>query len=255
MILFLLSIEYNVNLSRESITVGEPIDITIQWEDTFSLSPSFHDTMMIEILDEVIKVKGKETKAVWKVTAYSPGEKTINFLRKGDTIPAVQVHFSVESVLSGEEKGIADVKPPMGMFNPLYLLWLVMIPLFLMAFLLRKGRKGRPVMEEEEVPPVVEALEALEGIKKVIEQDPKEFFTFLSEIFRRYIQRGFGIPAVEATTTEIAHHIRKRRVKELEECIDWMREWDLYKFTEMVPQKQRAEEYYEKVKEFLNASG
>jgi len=73
-------------------------------------------------------------------------------------------------------------------------------------------------------------------------------------LFRRYIERRFRIPAIEATTTEIAHYIRKKHIKELEVCIDWLREWDIYKFTEIMPQKQRAEEYFKKVEEFINVS-
>ncbi|HDI83589.1 MAG TPA: hypothetical protein ENF18_07360 [candidate division WOR-3 bacterium] len=255
MILLLLFLDYNVKISKETITVGEPIEITIQWKDTFKLYPSSPDTMMIEILDKDIKTEKNESKGIWKLTAYSPGDKTVNFLRKGDTIPAVQINFTVKSVLTGKERDIADVRPPMGMFNPLYLLYLLLIPLALIIYLLVRRKKHKPpVVKEEEVPPDVEALETLNKIKDLIDEDLKLFFTGLSELFRRYIERRFRIPAIEATTTEIAHYIRKKHIKELEVCIDWLREWDIYKFTEIMPQKQRAEEYFKKVEEFINVS-
>jgi len=59
---------------------------------------------------------------------------------------------------------------------------------------------------------------------------------------------------VEATTSEISRQIKKRRMKSIAPFIPLLKEWDIYKFTEVVPKKERAIQGFKKLKEFINVT-
>ncbi|MDE6715055.1 MAG: cell wall anchor protein, partial [Muribaculaceae bacterium] len=76
-------------------------------------------------------------------------------------------------------------------------------------------RKGEEVMAQAEVPllpPYEEAIDALGTLKAAklwqAGQD-KEYYTRLTDILRRYIDRRFGINAVEMTTTQIIDTLKR----------------------------------------------
>jgi hypothetical protein len=97
------------------------------------------------------------------------------------------------------------------------------------------------------------ALEELEQLNRdqLIEKGiVREYYFRLSEIFRRYIERRFHIPAVERTTEELVPDILNRTefgsaVKA--ETREILRHADLVKFARLSPDKNATDSEYRKV--------
>lgn len=252
MILLLFSIT-KLNISKELITAGEMIEARFSLKDSINLTLSFNDSDIIEIREMKIIRKKDGFDYSYKLTSYISGEKKIYLLKDNDTMGLIE--FKVKSLLKGDETDIVDIKEPLNVFNPYYLLFLLLIPLIAaIVVLIKKPNKKKKIIEEITTPPEEEALNNLEIAKEMIDKDLKIFFFSISEIFRIYIERKFNLPAIESTTTEISYYIKKLKLNELIEFIPLLKEWDIYKFTEIKPLKEKAEESLNKVREFINAN-
>uniref|UniRef100_A0A7C4UHE4 Uncharacterized protein n=1 Tax=candidate division WOR-3 bacterium TaxID=2052148 RepID=A0A7C4UHE4_UNCW3 len=252
MILFFLSIT-KLNISKDVITAGEKIYANFTLNDSLNLRISFNDSELIEIMDAKVKKKKNLYEYTYTLTSYLPGEKNVYLLKDTDTIGII--NFKVKSLIKGDETDIVDIKNPLNVFNPYWLFLLLIIPAILILFIvLRKPKKKKIKEEVIFIPPEDEALKSLEIARELIDNDIKMFFFSLSEIFRTYIEKKFNFPAIESTTTEINYYAKRLKLKNVEEFIPILREWDIYKFTEIMPERERAIESFNKVKEFINAN-
>ncbi len=250
MILLIFAIT-KLDISKKEITVGEIIEAKLFLKDSLSLNITFNDSDLIEINKVIIKKKKDGFQYIYTLTSYLTGEKNVYLLKDKDTVGII--NFKVKSLLKGDETDIVDIKNPLNVFNPYYLFLLLLIPLILFVVFLLKKPKRKKKVEEIKTPPEEEALSMLEKTRELLEKDLKLFFFNISEVFRIYIEKKFGFPAVESTTTEISQYIKKLKLNELNEFIPIMREWDIYKFTDIEPEKNRAVESFDKVKGFVDA--
>jgi hypothetical protein len=142
-----------------------------------------------------------------------------------DTIASNQVGLKVSTVPVDVDKpeefyDIKDVwKPPFVIAD--YYGWIfgILLALFLICvigYVIKKMKNRKPAEEgvkaEPELPPYEQAMKELAEIKemKLWQQGRnKEYYTLLTETLRRYIQRRFGINAMEMTSGEIMDMIRK----------------------------------------------
>ncbi len=251
MILLLFTIT-KLNISKDLITAGEIIEAKLNLKDSINISLSFNDSDLIEINEMKINKSKQGYDYLYKLTSYHPGEKKIYLLKDKDTLGLIE--FKVKSLLKGDETDIVDIKEPLNVFNPYYLFLLLIIPFVaFLIFIFKRPKRKKKIIEEITIPPEEEALSMLEKAKDMIEKDLKIFFFNISEIFRIYIEKKFRFPAIESTTTEISQYIKKLKLSELNEFVPLMKRWDIYKFTEIAPDKKDAEESFNKVKEFINA--
>ncbi len=89
----------------------------------------------------------------------------------------------------------------------------VLIILFLVKYVKRKKKYGdkKDKQEKPSEPAHVVALRELDRLKeeKLWQQGfIKDYYTRLTEIIRRYIERRFNVPAMEQTSTEILHSMK-----------------------------------------------
>ena len=153
---------------------------------------------------------------------------------------------------------IFDIKPPLEM--PLkfgefsgYLLWglLGLAALGVLVWLFIKRRKalglfGAPKSID---PPHVAAIKALETLhnQKVWQTGRhKLYYTKLTDIIREYLEKRYGIPAMEMTSDEILSAIIDLNlpVKSVDEMQDLLRSADLVKFAKYVPDADYNENAY-----------
>ncbi len=75
----------------------------------------------------------------------------------------------------------------------------------------------------------------------------KEFFSELSEVLRRYIERRYRFPALEMTTWDIEQELRRDDFPQIlhQEGLLILRESDLVKFAKYVPPWQSCDEHLE----------
>ena len=147
---------------------------------------------------------------------------------------------------------LQDIHPVKPVFEPVYKwydwmpMWLVrywwivlivvVVALVIAYVVYMKRKHGRllPVVKRKRLPAAEEALEALRLLKQrgLWQQGrDKQYFTELTDILRVYIDRRYGINAVEMTTTEIKRTLRDRgeaqavntHLNEILEVADWVK--------------------------------
>ena len=111
---------------------------------------------------------------------------------------------------------VADAGMKWHDYIPLWLLWLLLIPVAVVAgvFIYRKTRKAEEFRKMEHIKPVppfdlaMQRLDALRSQRLAQSGHEKEFYTQLTDILRQYLQGRFGINAMEMTTTQIVKALR-----------------------------------------------
>ena len=156
----------------------------------------------------------------------------------------------VNSLLPDSAQDILDIKGPAELARSwkniiLYsAIAAVLIVLGAAAYLYyRKKKLGKTLFErkkEPEMPAHLEAYRALERLKNsslLAENKIKEYYSELSEIIRRYLERRYFKPILEMTTTEALAVLQEQAVSEevLKNCEELLSTSDLVKFAKLVP--------------------
>jgi len=177
-------------------------------------------------------------------------------------LQSAQIFIEVKSVLKDKQAGAAtdiiDIKPlqdvprplrPLLMYGGAALLFFLIAGTVIYLYVRRKKKLAAVPAK----PAHLLALEELEQLNRdqLIEKGiVREYYFRLSEIFRRYIERRFHIPAVERTTEELVPDILNRTefgsgVKT--ETREILRHADLVKFARLSPDKNATDSEYRKV--------
>lgn len=160
---------------------------------------------------------------------------------------------TIEDVPAGpNDKG--DIRGIVGALGPAALSpwwWLLALSLiFAICFLLwRKRERARlgpppppPVPADEEA---LTKLRDLQASSLLAAGKIKEFYSAISETLRGYLERGFQVPALERTTSELMRDLRKKQPVASERQIDLkqiLEDCDLVKFAKYRPDTKEAEE-------------
>jgi hypothetical protein len=111
----------------------------------------------------------------------------------------------------------------------------------------RRRRPGEPLPVAPYVPAIPPHLEALAALRELEREalpargQMKEHYARLSLILRGYLERRFGVPAVDFTTEEIRSELARRESREVgEDVVDLFGEADLVKFARLDPGKDAA---------------
>lgn len=137
-----------------------------------------------------------------------------------DTVRSKQLVLTVTPVKVKADDEISPLTPPADPENPLifdalpdwlvYYWWIILLVAALAAggwWVWRRYRKeGTILPPKPELPPHVVALQRLERLKnrKLWQSgQEKEFYTLLTDILRTYLDKRFGIKAMEMTSTQI----------------------------------------------------
>lgn len=232
-------------LDSDSMMIGDQVVFTIHveaaenvdfqlpiLEDTLSrnleiLFPITSDTTMLEdkkVVEQSYMITGFET-GMQLVPAqrviYSIGE-----IR--DTALSMPFMIQVFEPVVDTAQQIKPIKPPVN--TPLSFReilpwiavgiggWMVATLIFALIWMYRQKRKDpETFLLKPQEPAHVIAFRDLDILKdeKVWEQgEVKKYYTRLTEITRHYIERQYGIPAMESTTEEILHAFRKTNTED-----------------------------------------
>ena len=95
-----------------------------------------------------------------------------------------------------------------------WMAWGVVALLLLLIFLIVRLRSNKPIIARiriiKRVPPHKKAMKAIEEIKAdnvVRAEDPKEYYTRLTDTLRQYINERYGFNAMEMTSSEIIERL------------------------------------------------
>jgi hypothetical protein len=175
------------------------------------------------------------------------------------------IKVKVESVLSGSDQELKDLKPQADIaanYRPflLFLAALSSIVYFVYRFIqyMRRRKSPAKVEVEDKRSPEQIALEAIQLLinRKLIEQGYlKDFYLELSEIVKRYLGTRLNIPSLERTTEEFTGDLKRcelppthfHKIKEfLEDC-------DLVKFAKYHPSQEESQKVLAQAFEIIDS--
>ncbi|MBN2077381.1 MAG: hypothetical protein JW838_00350 [Spirochaetes bacterium] len=159
----------------------------------------------------------------------------------------------VEIAPSNKEGEFQEIEPPMdlgGNYLRLVLLLLGIAVLGVLAFFIGRHLRKR-ILERRQAPVIIPPLETfmkevgeLRGEELIEGGRIEEFVLGISMIFRAFLSAQFGFDATEMTSHEIERKIRKAFPRDLHarchaDIMENLNLWDLSKFAEFTPSKER----------------
>lgn len=224
--------ELRVQLSEDSVTVGQRFHLSITAEHDFTADPAFPqptDTLNFGDL-EVLKqlARGSSTRGgtridsvVYEVTTFALDTALVPpipvlFTAGEDTfsVRTPQTLVPVISLVPPDAQDVRDLAPLVEFPRPIwpYLAGgaILLLLAALLAFYLWK-RRGReePVPTEPHAPPELPHVEALKRLQALEHTDLADrdsiqpFYTELSDVLRHYLARRLHVNAKEMTTREL----------------------------------------------------
>ena len=199
------------------------------------------------------------TLALYKTGSFEIPPVAVSYRGEGVQAGSVRTQehsVRVESTLSDDSKDILDIKGPLEIPRSLWSLWpwfaaALGLAALIFLYLRRKGGEApSAVSRKPRLSPYDEAYRALRRLRDsglLEEGQLKPYFTRLSEIIRRYLERRYLIQAMESTTTQLLDQLRKMSLAldELKLFRDFFPCCDLVKFAKYappVPEQERVTE-------------
>jgi len=266
-------------LDLSDITIGDKITYTLVVEhdkDTqllnpkpIVMAPEHFETYGPDV--KLLKSKTAQRGRIWKsieykITAYEPGEYNIPPITikcldaNGREFSAISktLGFRVRSVRPNGARTIKDIRGPENVprnIAPYILIWVVLIAgLGVFAYFYFKKRKVFVTVEPETVilqrlphEIALDQLREIELMDLVAKGEMKKYCTRISEVIRRYIEKRYGIAALELTTAKVLDALLKRKApiftneKDLIDKIgDFLNACDSVKFAKYQPSADEA---------------
>jgi len=280
------NIVVTAKLDTNKILIGDQINLQLKAQaavGTKIIFPITNDTINEKI--EILKQSKIDTtyspdkqryelSKLITITSFDSGYYAIppfNFYTKDDTLNPISTSallFSVQTLAVDTTKAFRDIKPPLNApltFDEIlpYLIGVVALLILIIGFIYywKKRKKNLPIIPEKPkvvIPPHIEALENLQILKdeKLWQNGfEKEYHIRLSDIIRTYIEKRYGVTALEQTTDEIMRHTRT-----LESIDDVLRNKlkqilmlsDMVKFAKELPLPNENEMSIDHAFEFVN---
>jgi len=208
------------------IQISYPAKTIISWPDIKDTLTKHIEVVQKSKIDTLNKdVKNFILNQSYTITSFDSGsfyipQISFKYKNPGDTgyFEALtdSLLLNVNTIAVDTTKAIKDIKGPLSVpwtFMEIlpYLIGIVLLAaiIWFVIYYIRKRRRGEALIDfsKPKLPPHEEALKALEALrnKKLWQNNKvKEYYTELTEIIRIYIERRFGIIAMEMTTDEIA---------------------------------------------------
>lgn len=232
-------------LGSDSLMIGEQIAYTLRVEASkeveFAL-PIIEDTLSrtLEVIaplssDTILEGDRRMIEHSYLITVFEPGSQIIPsqevIYKQGaiyDTARSMPISLQVYVPEVDTSKQIKPIKAPINTpltFKEIFP-WLALglggllisaaVFWLLVSFFRRKKDPERFNQKSLEAAHII-AFRELDRLKeeKIWSQGlVKQYYTRLTEITRRYIERQYGIPAMESTTDEILHAFRKANLND-----------------------------------------
>jgi hypothetical protein len=259
-------VEILAELDTNLITIGDQFNLRLQVSQPSGMDVVFPD-IMDTLTSEIEVLQQFETDTTWSgndqielkkrylLTCFDSGLYEIpplpfrlSFDNWIDTVFSNSMYLLVYTVPL--DSTIRDIKQPIDVpvslaeVLPYILIGAGILALaYGIIYILRKRKRKEPVFAftKPRDPPHVIALRELDELRKAKlwqKNEYKVYYTRLTEIIRRYIERRFGIPAMEQTTFDILRSWKEEGYED-QELIDILKQLlnlaDLVKFAKEKP--------------------
>lgn len=264
--------EVTAEVDRTEVTIGDTVRYVLRLEHDEGIRLEYPE--LAANLDEFqirdYKVTGPTVKKgrityiqEYLITTFTLGEYTIPPVTLSYTdavgvvreITAPARTITVKPVIrrTGDGDDVRDIKGTRAMPRDLRRVWWVMGGIVLIGggiaaalYILRLRRRNK---EEETLrrPPEDTAREELDSLCRsslLAEGKLKEYYDRLSDIIRRYSEGRWSIVALDRTTWEFYHQLRRNRVDRdhVDLVYSFLKECDLVKFAKYAPPRHTIEE-------------
>ena len=196
--------------------------------------------------------------------AYIVGSDTV---RSGTPLTLKVIPVNVDSLNNVHPlKPVAEPEYKWFDWMPVWLVkyWWAVLPVVLLiagaltaVWLKRKNGTIIPKRIKKRLPPAEEALAALHAIKaRMAMMEGKQYYTELTDVLRVYIDRRFGINAVEMTSSQIKRHLKERgETRAVDEQLDMILEIaDFVKFAGLRPLPGDNEAAWQRAVDFVEVT-
>ena len=278
--LFAQEIKVTASTDTTDYQVGDQIKYSLVInadKNVYVINPFFRDSLrnvdVIKLSDPIVTAtdSGKTIKYGSLLSRFDSAQVTIPAIKieyrtKGDTtlksILSNPVTFNVHTLKVSMQEEIKDIKPPIRLFNYLFIIYIVIALILLTVgyFVYRKYFKNKPEQvskpKAEKIPIYKLALRKLDQLdKEEIWQKGyvKEYHSRITEIIREYFKKQFGLPALELTTTDTLKLLSKHPagVKVLDITSQFLNNADLVKFAKYTPLELVNREMMTQAKEIV----
>lgn len=251
---------------RTTLTIGDQLHFTLTLKhspdlklDSLNLKEELNK---FEVRDSTVITKaGKReiatqyrfTLVPWQVGKLEIPSLVINYNDKEGRQKSVfsdPIKIEVKSVLGqvSDSTDIKGLKAQMNLGRSLWFYLLVTLALLalgtgLTLYLLNRRKKKLTKPEIIRTPWEL-ALEELFNLREAHRSGRipvKEYYFYLTEILRGYLERRFGIPLLESTTTEIRAQLERNYLspESKKSLLQFLEQSDLIKFAKVLPETQR----------------
>ncbi len=232
-------------------------------KNIFVINPFFRDSLkgvdVISLSDPILSESDSENTIKYEAVLSKfdssqvilPPIK-IEYRTEGDTtlqfILSNSVSFNVHRISVNVEEEIKDIKPPIRLFNFVFLIYiliaLTIISVLVYYFIYKKYLKRKQEIvvkkKEEKLLSHQIALRKLDQLEKEELWQKgfvKDYHSKITDIIREYFEKQFGLPALERTTTESLKLLRKhpQGIKVIDITSQFLNNADLVKFAKFTP--------------------
>lgn len=231
------SVMVEAKIDSLSMLIGEQtqIHVTVSYEAGQKVQfPQLKDTLVSGV--EIIEISPVRTKALdgnrmeqtraYTITAFEQNVylippfkvKVNNKEYQSKSLPLKVVTVKVDTAHPDKFFGPKDVmNPPFAWADWALIFWLsvVFVPLaIVVVYLIVRYKDQKPIIRQifvkPKLPPHQEAMKEIESIKAEggrLQEDPKAYYTKLTDVLRNYIRERYGFNAREMTSREIINHL------------------------------------------------
>ena len=267
------------NLDLSDITIGDRITYTLIIEhdkDTQLLNPKpITFASLNRLASEHFEAHGPEVKRLkakitqhgrvlklieYKLTVYEPGTysippiiiKCLNASRREFSVMSKPLGFRVRGVKPNGARTIKDIRGPEDVPRNtapyILILGILIVGLSVAAYFYFKRQKSSVTVEPgtvilQRLPHEItlEELREIELMDLVAKGEVKEHYTRISEVIRRYIEKRYGIAALELTTAKVLDALETHRRSSKPPFIgDFLNTCDSVKFAKYQPNANEA---------------
>jgi len=256
-------------LGSDSLLIGEQIEYTLRVEADTGIEvklPLIEDTLSstLEVIsalssDTTVSGNRKVIERSYLITVFEPGSQIVPsqevIYKRGtlsDTARSMPLILQVYVPEVDTSQQIKPIKPPINTpvtFREIFpwaaaglgCLVIVAAMVWLLVRYLKRKKDPEGHLHKPLEPAHIIAFRELDRLKEEkiwARGRVKQYYSSLTEITRRYIERQYGIPAMESTTDEILHAFRKANIEDtlLDEMLKELLELaDLVKFAREDP--------------------
>lgn len=289
-IILVLTFSFNLFAQEISVTaltdttdymIGDHIHYTLlisMDKDVYIINPFFRDSLKnIDVL-EIPDPKAEENENVktvkydYVLSRFDSAQVTIppikiEYRTKSDSTLKFalsnSVTFNVHRMNVAMEEEIKDIKPPIRLFNYLFIIYILiaLIALVIGYFIYIKYFKNKP---QPEIKPTAEKIPLHQLTLRKLDQLEKEelwqkgfvkdYHSKITDIIREYFEKQFKLPALERTTTDSLKLLSKhpQGIKVIDITSQFLSNADLVKFAKFTPLENVNREMMTQAKEIVN---